>query len=91
MLNGQNPKITDYQHCRPDSRGERNHPAAEAKRNRMKVNKVKRVLEHGGVSMGTMMLEFSTTGICASQPKRAPNSPCSTWSTPVGVWRPSEC
>ena len=63
MLNGQNPKITDYQHCRPDSRGERNHPAAEAKRNRMKVNKVKRVLEHGGVSMGTMMLEFSTTGI----------------------------
>ena len=29
----------------------------------MKVNKVKRVLEHGGVTMGTMMLEFSTTGI----------------------------
>ena len=29
----------------------------------MKVNKVKRVLEHGGVVMGTMMLEFNTTGI----------------------------
>ena len=29
----------------------------------MKVNKVKRALEHGGVAMGTMMLEFSTTGI----------------------------
>ena len=29
----------------------------------MRVNKVKRALEHGGVAMGTMMLEFSTTGI----------------------------
>ena len=29
----------------------------------MKANKVKRALEHGGVAMGTMMLEFSTTGI----------------------------
>jgi 2-dehydro-3-deoxyglucarate aldolase/4-hydroxy-2-oxoheptanedioate aldolase len=29
----------------------------------MKVNKVKRSIEHGGVAMGTMMLEFSTTGI----------------------------
>ena len=33
------------------------------KRNRMKVNKVKRALDHGGVAIGTMMLEFSTTGI----------------------------
>ena len=29
----------------------------------MRVNKVKRVLEQGGVAMGTMILEFSTTGI----------------------------
>jgi 2-keto-3-deoxy-L-rhamnonate aldolase RhmA len=29
----------------------------------MRVNKVKRVLEHGGVAIGTMILEFSTTGI----------------------------
>jgi 2-keto-3-deoxy-L-rhamnonate aldolase RhmA len=29
----------------------------------MRVNKVKRVLEHGGVAVGTMILEFSTTGI----------------------------
>ena len=29
----------------------------------MKANKVKRALEHGGVAMGTMMLEFNTTGI----------------------------
>ncbi len=29
----------------------------------MKVNKVKRVLNHGGITMGTMMLEFGTTGI----------------------------
>ena len=36
---------------------------AEANRNQMKVNKVKRVLEQGGITMGTMMLEFSTTGI----------------------------
>jgi 2-keto-3-deoxy-L-rhamnonate aldolase RhmA len=29
----------------------------------MKVNKVKRTLANGGVAIGTMMLEFSTTGI----------------------------
>jgi 2-keto-3-deoxy-L-rhamnonate aldolase RhmA len=29
----------------------------------MKVNKVKRKLQEGGVAIGTMMLEFSTTGI----------------------------
>jgi 2-keto-3-deoxy-L-rhamnonate aldolase RhmA len=29
----------------------------------MKANKVKRALEHGGVAIGTMMLEFNTTGI----------------------------
>jgi 2-keto-3-deoxy-L-rhamnonate aldolase RhmA len=29
----------------------------------MRVNKVKRTLDHGGVAIGTMMLEFSTTGI----------------------------
>jgi 2-keto-3-deoxy-L-rhamnonate aldolase RhmA len=29
----------------------------------MKANKVKRALEQGGVTMGTMMLEFNTTGI----------------------------
>ena len=29
----------------------------------MKVNKVKRTLSHGGIAIGTMMLEFSTTGI----------------------------
>ncbi len=29
----------------------------------MKVNKVKRRLEEGGVTIGTMMMEFSTTGI----------------------------
>jgi 2-keto-3-deoxy-L-rhamnonate aldolase RhmA len=29
----------------------------------MKINRVKRTLAHGGVAMGTIMLEFSTTGI----------------------------
>ena len=29
----------------------------------MRDNKVKRTLAHGGVSVGTMMLEFATTGI----------------------------
>ena len=57
----------------------------------MRINPVKRIIREGGVAIGTMMMEFATTGVGRIAAEAAPSLLCSTWSIPAGASRPSGC
>jgi 2-dehydro-3-deoxyglucarate aldolase/4-hydroxy-2-oxoheptanedioate aldolase len=58
----------------------------------MRINPVKRTLREGGVAIGTMMMEFGTTGIDRIAAEAgAEFAVFDIWSTPAGAWRPSGC